>query len=270
MTALIFLLQGQIAADSVTTAVQGNDELARLQVWAYCQALTDVSAARAANDDVGSATVVVRLPTRFFNVLLSTAWRSVDVVRILGSMSAVSVAPDRSTYIALHAALLRLGEIEGAAAALARGVTSGEWELDAGASATATLTLKQMVKREEATELQRQPQLENDDSEEMETTTRTCTEMRNARSEEQKSVAAIFSNVSINTVLDTVDNNVHGENSFPLKEGDEEMQRSRRLLDLNVIAKTDRGKHCLQATHSIYLQSAHPVDLYQHHIIFRP
>ena len=87
----------------------------------------------------------VKLPCAFFNALLGVAWRGADVASLLGSMAEACVGPDQSTYISLHAALIRLGEIEAAAAALAEGANSGSWAMGDGAAATATLTLQEML-----------------------------------------------------------------------------------------------------------------------------
>ena len=87
----------------------------------------------------------MKLPCAFFNALLGVAWRGADVAALLGSMAEACVGPDQSTYISLHAALIRLGEIEAAAAALAEGANSGSWAMGDGAAATATLALQEML-----------------------------------------------------------------------------------------------------------------------------
>ena len=134
---------GEIATTALRIALRGSaGEGARIQGWAYFQQLTTATTQAAASEPRGSR---VALPPQFFNALLGVAWRGVDVVGIIGSMADVYVAPDRSTYMALHAALLRLGEIEGAAAALGRGVASEEWVVGDGAGATATLALRAML-----------------------------------------------------------------------------------------------------------------------------
>ena len=245
-------LQGQIAADALNAAIRGHEEVARLQGWAYYQALTRVDTSVSANPDLVAAVIptTVKLPTRFFNVLLSSVWRGVDVVSVLGSMAGVSVAPDRSTYITLHAALLRLGEIEGAAAALARGVSSGHWPLEGGAGATATLALKKMVRRDEVAEIEqkqgRQRQhCHQGEAEEQQTQNgervRACAELGNAVS--RQPVASLVSKI-----IDSTRNKIHdsgsqptaGDDLLPLEQVEEPQQYSHGLLDLDRIV--DRGE----------------------------
>jgi len=71
---------GEIAANSLSAALRGSEEVARLQGWAYYQALAasaSTSSTLTAGVSSGSS---VALPTRFFNVLLGAAWRGIDVV----------------------------------------------------------------------------------------------------------------------------------------------------------------------------------------------
>ena len=251
--------QGKIAADALAAAIQGHEEVARLQGWAYYQALTRLGTSVAANPDpVAAATAtVVKLPTRFFNVLLSTVWRGVDVVSVLGSMADVSVAPDRSTYIALHAALLRLGEIEGAAAALARGVSSGHWKLEEGAGATATLALKQMVMHDEGGrveqkqrqqqhchhhEQQQQQQQQQQQSQDVKTV-RGHAELRDALSR-QPVVDAVPNTVAStgNGAHEYVSQSTTVDDLLPLKQPEEPQRHSHGLLDLDRISTSDRGE----------------------------
>jgi hypothetical protein len=213
--------------------------------------LTRVDTSVTATPDSVAATAV-KLPTRFFNVLLSTVWRGVDVVGVLGSMADVSVAPDRSTYIALHAALLRLGEVEGAAAALARGVRSGHWELEAGAGATATLALKQMVRRDEAAQIEwnqrQQPQQYRQQDEAQQQSkdverVRGRAELRDALS--RQPVAGLVANTNAGTgtkIHDSASQPTKGDKLSTVQQMEESQQHSRGLLDLDRISTNDRGE----------------------------